>query len=258
MESRSQEEPLLIGEISELMGVSVRTLHHFEEKGLISPDRSAKGYRLYSAQDIDRLQQILVYRSLDFPLDKIPQILDDDAPNEHLEDQKKLLTAKIRSLQSVLQAVENLMEVTVNNPTPAEKARAAHAQYAEETQQKYGHTDAYKQSAERTSKFTGEDWERATAEGEALEAACAQALRDGVVPGSSAANELAEQHLESINRYFDCSYSQQVLIAKSYLTDPRFTAHYDEREPGLAQWIHDAVVANAAAHGVDVENPEWT
>lgn len=248
---------LSVGQVSELMGVSVRTLHHFEDKGLINPARTTKGYRMYSAHDIDRLQQILVYRSLDFPLDHIGRIIDDGAPAQHLERQKTLLTAKIRDLQSVLHAVESLMEVNMNNPTPAEKARAAHAQYAEKTEQRYGHTDAYRQSAERTARFTDDDWRQATAEGEALEAACAQALRDGVVPDSDAANKLAEQHRASINRYFDCSYSQQVLIAKSYVADPRFTAHYDEREPGLAQWIHDAILANAATHGVDVENPEW-
>lgn len=145
----------------------------------------------------------------------------------------------------------------MNNPSPADKARAAHAQYAEETERRYGHTDAYRQSAQRTANFTEADWAQATAEGEALEADCAQALRDGVAPGSDFANALAERHLESINRYFDCSYSQQVLIAKNYLADPRFTQHYDERETGLAQWIHDSIVANAAAQGADIENPEW-
>lgn len=250
-------DSLTVGEVAQLMGVSVRTLHHFEDKGLIAPERTSTGYRLYSANDIDRLHQILVYRSLDFSLAQIAKMIDDGATAEHLERQKTLLTAKIRNLQSVLHAVETLMEVNMNNPSPADKARAAHAQYAEETERRYGNTDAYQQSAQRTANFTDADWAQATAEGEALEANCAQALRDGVVPGSDEANELAERHLESINRYFDCSYSQQVLIAKSYLADPRFTQHYDEREIGLAQWIHDAIVANATAHGVDVENPEW-
>ncbi|MDO4916242.1 MAG: MerR family transcriptional regulator [Rothia sp. (in: high G+C Gram-positive bacteria)] len=251
------KETLSVGQVSELMGVSVRTLHHFEDKGLINPARTTKGYRMYSALDIDRLHQILVYRSLDFPLDSIGRIIDDGAPTQHLERQKTLLTAKIRDLQSILHAVESLMEVNMNTPTPAEKARAAHAQYAEETEQHFGHSDAYRQSAARTARFTDDDWRQATAESEALEATCAQALREGVVPGSGVANKLAEQHRTSINRYFDCSYSQQVLIAKSYVADPRFSAHYNEREPGLAQWIHDAILANATIHGVNVENPEW-
>lgn len=250
-------DSLSVGEVAQLMGVSVRTLHHFEDKGLIVPARTSTGYRVYSTENIDRLHQILVYRSLDFSLAEIGNMIDDGATAEHLERQKELLAAKIRNLQSVLHAVETLMEVNMNNPSPADKARAAHAQYAEETEHRYGHTDAYRQSAQRTANFTEADWAQATAEGEALKADCAQALRDGVTPGSEFAHALAERHLESIKRYFDCSYSQQVLIAKSYLADPRFTAHYDEREAGLAQWIHDSIVANAAAHGVDVENPEW-
>ena len=145
-------DSLSVGEVAQLMGVSVRTLHHFEDKGLIAPERTSTGYRLYSANDIDRLHQILVYRSLDFSLAQIAKMIDDGATAEHLERQKTLLTAKIRNLQSVLHAVETLMEVNMNNPSPADKARAAHAQYAEETERRYGNTDAGRIVAQQTGR----------------------------------------------------------------------------------------------------------
>lgn len=60
-----------------------------------------------------------------------------------------------------------------------------------------------------------------------------------------------------MNRYFDCSLTQQVLIARGYVADPRFTAHYDEREPGLARWLRDAIAANARHQGVDPDDAAW-
>ena len=90
----------------------------------------------------------------------------------------------------------------------------------------------------------------------ALELELAQAMRDGVQPGSEAADELALRHRESLT-WYHVTPSMHVCLAKMYVNDPRFRAHYDGIEPGLAVWLRDAIEAQAAAEGVDVENARW-
>ena len=82
-------------------------------------------------------------------------------------------------------------------------------------------------------------------------------MREGVQPGGERANALAERHRASIAYWFDTSYSKQVIIARGYVADPRFTAYYDAVEPGLAAWLKEVIDANAAAHGVDPATAVW-
>ncbi|GGH65606.1 MerR family transcriptional regulator [Rothia aerolata] len=250
-------EKLTVGQVASLVGVSVRTLHHYEESGLLNPARTRSGYRVYSSADIDRLQQILVYRSLDFSLHEIQEILETGNAKDYLSQQKRLLIEKIYRLQSVLAAVETMMEVNTMNPTAAEKARAMHAKYRDEAESRYGASPDFQESERRSANFSEADWASMMERTEHFEAACAQAMNDGVSPGSAEAGELAERHRELMNLNFDCSYEKQVLIAKTYVTDERFTQHYNKRAEGLAQWIHDAVLENARAQGVDVDAAEW-
>lgn len=89
-----------VGEVARLAGVTVRTLHHYDEIGLLRPTgRSAAGYRLYDRADLERLQQILCYRELGFELDKIAAILDDPDtdPVDHLRRQHEHLSSAARS-----------------------------------------------------------------------------------------------------------------------------------------------------------------
>src|SRR5687768_15735526 len=101
------------GEVSKVSGVSVRTLHHYDEIGLLSPSgRSAAGYRQYDPHDLARLQQILCYRALGFDLRKIATILDDPRIDalDHLRQQRELLNSKVEHLQRMVRTVEKMME----------------------------------------------------------------------------------------------------------------------------------------------------
>lgn len=252
---------LTVGEVSQLVGVSVRTLHYYESVGILAPSaRSHAGYRLYSSADIEVLHTILVYRSLEFSLDTIRHILcSQQSPLEELVRQRDLLKEKQEHLQSVMDSVQTMIEVHTMNKkmSAAQRAQASYAQYRQEAEEKYGATDSYRQSAQRVATFSNSDWESVTASTEAFEAACAVAMQEGVAPGSVRANELAEEHLGFMRIYFDCSYEQQALIALTYVSDPRFTAHYEVRAAGLAKWLQRAIHANATLHGVDVEQLVW-
>ena len=114
--------------------------------------------------------------------------------------------------------------------------------YAVEAGERWGDTDAWKQSRARVSSFTKQDWIDIKTENDALLEALAQAKRAGVEPGSADADELAARHRASIERYYDCGDEMHRSLVEMYLADERFTRYYDDVESGLAQFVHDIVV----------------
>lgn len=249
------EHEYTVGATARLVGISVRTLHHYDHIGLVVPSgRTAAGYRLYRDADVERLHQVLTYRELGFSLEQIATLLDDPAVDAwaHLRDQHDLLIERIDRLHRMVAAVEDMMTAKKKGVqlTAAEQAEIfgddwPGEEYAAEAEERWGDTDAWQQSQRRTAGFSKDDWRTVKTETDALEEQLAEAMRSGVEPGSAAADALAEEHRASINRFYDCGYEMQVNLAEMYLADPRFTAHYDNRAPGLAQYVHDVIVANA-------------
>ncbi|MFD4295377.1 MerR family transcriptional regulator [Rhodococcus sp. NPDC058505] len=256
--SENRESRLTVGEVARLVGVSVRTLHHYDEIGLVRPSgRTPSGYRTYSAADVERLHRVLTYRELGFPLEEIATLLDDPSVDAlaHLQRQRKLLEEKIDRLHRMVAAVENMMEAKQMGIqlTPEEQREVfgddwPGEEYAAEAEQRWGDTDAWAQSRQRTAAFTKDDWTAIKAETDAIEADFAAALADGAAADSDRASGLAERHRAGIDRFYDCSHEMQVCLAQMYVADERFRKHYDDVAPGLAQYVHDAIVANAARH----------
>jgi hypothetical protein len=119
-------------------------------------------------------------------------------------------------------------------------------QYADEARVRWGQTAAYQQSAERTAKYTKQDWARVKAEADANVAALAEAFTAGLPADGPRAMDLAEAHRRHIDRWFyDCAYEIHRGLGDMYVADPRLTANYDAAHPGLAQYIRDAIHANA-------------
>ncbi|MEU5810069.1 MerR family transcriptional regulator [Streptomyces sp. NPDC047718] len=244
-----------VGQVAGFAGVTVRTLHHYDEIGLLSPSsRSHAGHRRYDDADLDRLQQILFYRELGFPLDEVAVLLDDpdSDPREHLRRQHTLLSDRIARLQQMAKAVEHAMEAKKMgiNLTPEEKFEvfgdADPDQYAEEVEQRWGGTDAYKESQRRAASYTKEDWQRIQAEGEDLNLRLAALLDSGAAADSEEAMDLAEEHRAAIERnHYTCPYEMHTCLGEMYVSDERFTAHYDSVRPGLAVFLRDAILANA-------------
>lgn len=255
MSDVSEEDQRTVGAIARLVGISVRTLHHYDHIGLVVPSgRTASGYRKYDDADVERLHRVLTYRELGFPLEQIATLLDDPSVDAmaHLRDQHDLLTERIDRLHRMVAAVEEMMNAKKDGIqlTAVEQAEIfgddwPGDEYAAEAQERWGETDAWRQSLERTARFDKDDWRRIKAEGDALEAKLADAMRAGVTAGSPEADALAEEHRAGINKFYDCGYEMQMNLAEMYLSDPRFTAHYDTRAPGLAQFLRDIIVANA-------------
>ncbi|MFE0252147.1 MerR family transcriptional regulator [Streptomyces sp. NPDC059010] len=247
-----------VGQVAGFAGVTVRTLHHYDDIGLLVPsERSHAGHRRYSDVDLDRLQQILFYRELGFPLEEVAALLDDpDAdPRAHLRRQHELLTARIEKLQKMAVAVEHAMEARRMglNLTPEEKFEVFGDydpdQYEDEVRERWGQTDAYRQSQQRTASYTKEDWKRITEEMNAIHGRMADLMTDGTPADSPAAMDTAEEHRRFIaGAYYDCSHEMHTCLGEIYVADPRFTAMYDNIRTGLAAYLHDAILANAARH----------
>ena len=243
-----------VGAVASLTGVSVRTLHHYDHIGLVVPSvRTAAGYRGYTDADIERLHLVLVYRSVGLPLDEIRTVLDDPAADvlAHLKRQHELLLEHAERLQHTIKAVEELMnahrdgiQLSAEEQVEIFGTTAFSEEYAVEAEERWGDTDAWKQSRQRVAQLTKQDWLNIKAEGDALLEALAQAKRDGVEPGSDRANELAARHRASIERFYDCNNGMHIGLVEMYLADERFTRHYDDVEPGLARFVHDIVVAS--------------
>jgi DNA-binding transcriptional MerR regulator len=248
-----------VGEVAALAGVTVRTLHHYDRIGLLSPSgRTAAGYRSYAPTDLDRLHQVLLYRELGFPLEEIATLLDDPSadPAAHLRRQHGLLRDRLERTSAMVAAVEKEMEARQMgiSLTPEERFEVfgEHdpAQYDGEVEERWGETEAYAQSKRRTAAYSTEDWLRIKAEGEDVEARFAAALSDGVPPDSERAMDIAEEHRQQISRnFYDCPPEMHAGLGRMYVEDERFTAHYEQRAPGLAQYVSTAVQTNAARQG---------
>lgn len=263
---RKEAELLPVGATSALVGLSVRTLHHWDEVGLVRPSgRTAAGYRLYSGEDIARLHRALVYRELGFPLAEVMQLLDDPTVDEraHLARQRELLAERIDHLQQMVCAVDRLMEADTMNEklTPQQQAeifgRDWNPEYQREAEERWGDTQQWEQSRQRAAQLSRQDWQQIKARGDDLEQRLARAKRDGVEAGSDAADALAEEHRAMIGQFYDCTYSMHVCLGNLYVQDSRFTAHYDALEPGLAEWLRCVIAANARAHGTGPDTAVW-
>jgi MerR family transcriptional regulator, thiopeptide resistance regulator len=245
-----------VGEVAALAGVTVRTLHHYDRIGLLSPSgRTAAGYRRYSPADLDRLHQVLVYRELGFPLEEVATLLDDpDAdPAEHLRRQHRLLNDRLERTRAMVAALEKEMEARAMGMSlpPEERFEVfgEHdpAQYEAEAEERWGDTEAWAESQRRTRGYSKEDWLRVKAEMEDIGARWVAALRSGAPPDSEEAMDVAELNRQHISRaFYECSPEMHAALGRMYVEDPRFTETYERMAPGLAQYVSTAVQANAA------------
>ena len=243
-----------VGGVAALTGVSVRTLHHYDHIGLVVPSvRTAAGYRVYTDADVERLHLVLVYREAGLPLEEIRVLLDDPEADElsRLRRQHALLLERAEGLQRTIKAVEELMDahhagiqLTAQEQVEIFGTTAFGAEYAVEAQQRWGDTPEWEQSRRRVAQLSKQDWIDIKAEGDALLADLAAAKRSGVTAGSPEADALAARHRASIERFYECGGEMHRNLVEMYLADARFTAYYDDVEPGLAQFVHDVVIAS--------------
>lgn len=243
-----------VKEIADMVGVSVRTLHHYDQIGLLkSASVSPTGYRLYTDKDLERLQQILFFKELDFNLQEIKKILDTPSfdrkialrtHRELLIEKKKRLERIIESVDKTIYSVEEGIEMSKKEMFEAfdmTEIKKHQEKYAEETRKKYGSTDAYKESQKKTSTYTKEDWARIMGrQDEIYKKLAALTDRD---PADPEVQELVKEKRQHItDNFYNCTPEILRGLAEMYTLDERFTTNIDKYKPGLAEFLKEAII----------------
>lgn len=248
------DSEMTVGQVAELFGVTVRTLHHYDEVGLLVPSaRSHAGYRLYTSVDLERMQQIVVYRRLGFSLDEVTELLDGGAdPAEHLRRQRDVVMSRVAALTELVTAIDHALEVEMNDQTltPADRRALFGADFEDlqaQAEQSWGESEPWRQSAARTKRYGKDDWTRLRAEQEAIFARQAATWRSGVEATSDEAMDAVEEHRGFIDRWFyDCPREFHANLGDLYVADPRYVvAMAGQDSEGYGEWLRDAIRANA-------------
>lgn len=245
-----------VKELARLARVTVRTLHHYDRIGLlVAAERTEAGYRVYHDRDLVRLQQILVHRQLGLSLEQIRRVLDD--PEMELRDvlvgQRDELQRRVRKVKAMLRSVEAaIAAMEGEREMNAEEMFEGFdpSQYEDEAATRWGHTEAYAESARRTAEYTNEDWARMKEEGDGILGALANRLAAGEPTGSEGSMDLAEDHRLHIDRWFyPCSHEAHRGLSAMYTADPRFSATFEAFGSGLAAYLAEAIAANSRRCG---------
>ena len=232
-----------IKEFADFTGVSVRTLHYYDEIGLLRPAfvDKATGYRFYDEDSLLRMQQILFYRELDFSLKRIEEIL--ASPNfdkrKALCDQKQLLILKKERLERLISAIdgavkgENIMHAFDNSEFEKHKAEA---------EARWGQTSAYKEHAERTRNYSKQKWNDLAGDMDHIMAEFALCMKNGNGPDSDEAQNLVKMLQDHITgNYYHCTNEILASLGQMYVTDERFRDHIDRHADGTAAFICEAI-----------------
>ncbi|MGY1439758.1 MerR family transcriptional regulator [Streptomyces reniochalinae] len=265
MPDTTDVDGLTVGQVSARLGVTVRALHHWDEIGLARPSlRTAAGYRLYTAGDLERLHRIVVYREIGLGLDRIRAVLDDsaDVPGA-LRAQRTRVAERIERLQRLSAGLDRMIDAHERGLllTPDQQAAVFGPQWdpdwPAQARRRYGDTTQWRQYAEQSASRGPEEWQAVADDVAGFDRALAEAMDAGVTPGSPEAHRLVERHREVFASYFPLTRQMQVCLGRMYESDPGFAAHYDGIRTGLASWFRRLVDAGARAHGIDPDTATW-
>jgi len=243
-----------IHKLASMAGISTRTLRYYDEIGILKPARiNSSGYRIYGRAEVDRLQQILFYRTLGVRLESIREIL--TAPSfdalEALKEHRQKLLERKQQLELLIANVEKTIALTEGRVTmsDSEKFTGFKKKLIEENEKKYGEEirakygdETVNQSNERFMNMTEEQYR----EYENLGARIIETLKEAFAtgdPGSDLAQKAAVLH----RQWLSCAwgtYSKEAHagLAQMYVDDERFTAYYDQHQPGLTEFFRDAIL----------------
>lgn len=240
-----------INEVAKLTGVTVRTLHYYDEIGLLKPSEiTESGYRLYDENALEQLQQILFFRELEFSLADIKKILTNPhySKSVTLKKQKELLIQKRNRLNGLIKLIEN----TIKGDTAMSfqefdqtEIEAARKKYANEVQQRWGNTDAYWESKEKAAGYDAQQWQAFSSESREILRAFAQ--NRNLAPDSETAQALVQKWQDYITAHFyKCSNEILSCLGVMYSSDERFTQNIDQYGKGTAAFMTNAIAVYCA------------
>lgn len=235
-----------VSEVAKLTGVTVRTLHYYDEIGLLKPsDITEAGYRIYSAEDLELLQQILFFRELDFPLGEIRKILGNPSydKDQALRNHRQLLLQKRRHLDGLISLVETTLKGEADmsfKQFDAREMEESKKKYAEEAKQRWGNTDAYAEYEEKTADYDDPQWKLLSGEGAKILAEFGSNRH--LDPASAEAQDLVKKWQQFItDNFYTCTKPILSCLGEMYIGDARFTKNIDKNGEGTALFMATAI-----------------
>ncbi|QUI22597.1 MerR family transcriptional regulator [Vallitalea pronyensis] len=242
-----------VKEVADMVGITIRMLHHYDKIGLLKPQSvNAAGYRLYSDSDLERLQQVLFFKELDFSLNQIKELLDDPGFDRHkaLKSHRQLLLEKKKRLESIIKTVDRTIQAVQGGTTMKTKEmfdgfdmrdiEAHKEKYAKEVEEKYGHSDAYKECAKKTASYKSEQWKEIKEKNTAIFDKIVSLMDKG--PADAEVQEAVGAYRQYITDYFyTCTPEIFRGLGDMYITDQRFTKNLNKHGEGFAAFMKEAM-----------------
>lgn len=235
-----------INEVAKLTGITIRTLHYYDEIGLLKPSQITEaGYRLYDENNLSELQQILLFKELNFPLNEIKEIMTNSEydKTEALKKHKELLLKKRERIDKLITLVDNTikgegkMSFKEFDMTEIESAKK---KYAKEVKERWGSYDAYIESEKKTSNYGKEQWQEINNEGKEILKAFADNMDK--TPDSKEVQELVKEWQCFITeRFYNCTNEILQCLGLMYVGDERFKENIDSNGEGTAEFISKAI-----------------
>lgn len=236
-----------IKEFAKLTCVSVRTLHYYDEIGLLKPALvdAQNGYRFYDENSLLRMQEILFYRELDFPLKSILEILSspDYDKQKALAEQRKLLELKKERLERIIDALDDatkgMVTMTAFDNSDYETARK---QYEADAKQRWGETDAYKEHEQKTANYSKDKWQEVNDGLMVIFTKFAECIKNGHTADSDDAQALVKELQTYITEnYYTCTNQILAGLGQMYIADERFKTNIDKNGNGTAEFVSQAI-----------------
>lgn len=235
-----------INEVAKLTGITVRTLHYYDQIGLLHPSETTEaGYRIYNQDALDKLQQILFFRELEFPLSDIKEIVSSQGYDrqELLTKHKDLLIQKRKRLDALIGMIdsalgeEQCIDFQAYDMTELNKMKK---KYAAEVRERWGETEAYRESEQKTSGYDDLQWNTLRGEGDDILKAFGQNRH--LKPDSKEAQELVKCWQAYITKnFYHCTDEILYCLGLMYVGDERFTENIDRYGKGTAEFMSKAI-----------------
>jgi DNA-binding transcriptional MerR regulator len=230
-----------------MAGITPRTLHYYDEIGLLKPSRVGdNGYRYYEEESLLRLQQILLYRELDMPLEKIKRVMgrhDFDVLGA-LETHRRELLTRIAQMEHIVETVDNTILYIKGKKEMSQKqlfepfSEEQQAEYEKEAMQRWD-PETVKASNQRWRNYSAAEKQRILDDGNAAYREIADAISKG--PASVEAQAGVERWRRNIEYFWSPDDEQLLGLTCLYNDDPRFKATFDKIDPGLVEFMREAV-----------------
>lgn len=235
-----------ISEVAKLSGVTVRTLHYYDEIGLLKPSKTTEaGYRMYSIEDLEKLQQILFFRELDFPLNEIKEIMINpkydkiEALNKHKElliEKRKRIDGLVTLIDKTIKGDNNMSFKEFDNSKIEENKR----KYSEEVKKRWGNTEAYKEYEKKTTSYDENSWNTINEEMAKILKEFAD-NRDKDV-NSDIVQSLVEKWRGYITlNFYNCTKEILSCLGLMYIGDERFKENIDKYGEGTSEFMAKAI-----------------